>query len=92
MNRQARGRQQQPCDLGLGTAFPVAISRTGRQAEHIRAGAAHIHPHQRLRPQARLLGGSHRADHAAGGPDRIVSLANKVPEDCNAPLEVITCS
>jgi len=74
VNRQARGRQQQPGDLGLGTAFPVEISRTGRQAEHIRAGAAHINPHQRLRRKARLLGGSHRADHAAGGPrqDRVL--------------------
>ena len=67
MDRQTGCSELQACDLRLGTAFPVTVRRSGRQAEHVGACAAHVHTHQGRGAKAALLRGCHGPHHAAGG-------------------------
>ncbi|CAI8396847.1 MAG: Uncharacterised protein [Cyanobium sp. ARS6] len=65
MDRQPERCELKSGDLGDGIAFPLPVGSTRRQAEHIRAGAPHIHAHQGRSPQASLLCSGNSSDHAA---------------------------
>ena len=76
VDRQPWGKQLQASDPGVRRTLPLTVRGTGGHTEDIRAGAAHVEPHQRLPFEASLSGHSDRTDHPSGGPrqNRVLGL------------------